>query len=36
MDSDFALGIITTNTAIIPELDMGLGVAIAIKLTIQL
>jgi hypothetical protein len=31
MDSDFILGVIPTNTAIVPELDMGLGAAIAIK-----
>jgi hypothetical protein len=31
MDSDFAIGIIPTNTAMIPGLDLGLGVAIAIE-----
>lgn len=31
MDNDFAVGIIPTNKAIIPELDMGLGAAIAME-----
>jgi hypothetical protein len=31
MDSDFAIGIIPTNTAMIPGLDLGLGAAIAIE-----
>jgi hypothetical protein len=31
MDSDFAVGIIPTNTAIIPELNLGLGTVIALE-----